>query len=116
MAGYVCIGALAAFGLLCAVWTLFGCLLTAGKGCAVVCFEPPGEEIFARFKLLRHFGLLRCPLLAVTDAQPGSGFQEIEICSPEALISRLTEERNRFHGTGTGDHTGRDQRRGISEL
>ena len=116
MAGYWIVGMLAAFGLLCALWAVLGCLATGGKGCAVVCLDPPGEEILARFILLKGLGLLDCPLLAVTGEAIPVHFDEIEICSPEDLLPRLTEERKRFDGTGNGDHTGRHQRRGISEL
>lgn len=116
MVGYMVLAVLAAFGLLSLSWVLLGCLLTDGKGCAVVCFGPPREEMFARFKLLKSLGLLGCPLLAVTEEQNVRQFGEIEICSPENLLSRLIEERNRFDGTGNGDHTGRHQRSGISEL
>ena len=116
MAGYWIVAVLAAFGLLCLLLVVFGCLTTGGRGCAVVCVDPPGEEIFARFILLKAFGLLDCPILAVTEETIPVHFDETEIYSPDQLFSRLTEERNRFDGTGNGDHTGRHQRRGISEL
>lgn len=116
MVGYVILGTLAAFGFLCALWALLGWLLPGGEGCVVVCYGPPGEEIFTRFKWLKSLGLLNCPLLMVAEEAESCHFDEIEICSPEQLLARLEQERNRFDGTGNGDHTGRHQRRGISEL
>ena len=115
MAGYWLFGILAALGLLSVLWALFGFLLPAGQGSAVVYFGEPKIEDLAVFKWLKSLGILRCPLIAITEAHCHH-LEDIEICSPEALIPRLMEERKRFDGTGDGDHTGRHQRRGISEL
>ena len=115
MAGYVLIGTLAAVGAFSLVWTALGWLLPAGQGCALVCFGPPDEGILSRFRWLRGAGLLRCPLLVVS-AQPAQAWDDTEICAGEQLLSRLEWERNRFNGTGNGDHSGHDQRRGVSEL
>ena len=114
MAWYILLGALAAFGLLSAVWTALGWLLPSGKGCALVCVGTPDPGVVSRYRWLRGMGFLSCPLLAVTELpeQP----EGIEICAGEELLSRLEMERNRFDGTGNGDRTGRHQRRGISEL
>ena len=114
MAGYLVLGVLAAFGLLCAAWAVFGWLLPGMKGCALVCMGAPGEEIVARYKLLRGMGLLDCPLLVVAEAESESA--DIEICSGEDLLSRLEWERKRFDGTGNGDHSGHHQHGGVSEL
>ena len=115
MAGYVALGALAAFGLLSLLWATFGWLLPGGKGCAVVCCGMPDEGILTRFKWLKSLGLLNCPLIIIAeDAQ--SVPPETEICSREELLLRLEWERKRFDRTGNGDHTRRHQRRGISEL
>lgn len=115
MAGYVIVGTLAAMGLFCLVWAMICWLLPGGEGCAVVCYGPPRMEIFAVFKWLKGLGILNCPLIAVTEERY-CHIDETESCSPEALLPRLIEERNRLDGTGNGDHTGRGQRRGISEL
>ena len=113
MAGYVILGTLAAFGLLSVIWACLGWLLPSGKGCVLVCLGEPDVGIVSRWKWLRGLGLLRCPLVAVNaDAE----YEEIEICAGEELLARLEMERNQFHGTGNGDPSGRDQRRGISEL
>lgn len=115
MLGYFVIGMLAAFGALSAFWALLGWLLPGGKGSALVCYGMPDEEILTRSKWLRGAGLLNVPLLIVAE-ETGSSYPGTEICSGEELLSRLEWERNRFNGTGNGDHTGRHQRRGISEL
>ena len=115
MAGYVIVGTLAAFGLVAILWALLGALLSGGEGCAVVYCGDPRPEIFAVFKLLKGLGVLRCPLITVTK-EKYCHFDGTERCSPEQLVQRLIEERKRFDGTGNGDHTGRHQRRGISEL
>ena len=112
MAGYVIMGALAAFGLLSAGWACLGWLLPSGQGCALVCYGMADEGILSRWKWLQSLGLLRCPLICVTDEQ----CHEIENCAGEELLFRLEMERNRFHGTGNGDPAGRHQRRDISEL
>jgi hypothetical protein len=60
---------------------------------------------------------LRCPLLIVhchgTVCPPGT---DAEIVGPEELLPRLEQERYGIDGTGNGDPSGRDQRRGVSEL
>lgn len=114
MAGYVILGTLAAFGALSALWTVFGWLLPGVKGCALVCWGYPEEAVIARVKWLKGLGLLSCPLLIV--AEEGEDCPDGEICSGENLLSRLEMERNRFDGTGNGDHTGNHQRGGVPEL
>ena len=111
MAGTVIVAALAAFGLLSMVWALLGWWLPAGKGCALVCLGAPDLGIVSRWKWLQSLGLLRCPLIAVTD----EAAEDIEICAGENLLARLEMERNQV-GTGNGNPSGRHQRRGISEL
>jgi len=107
-------GTLAAFGALSILWTVLGWLLPAGQGCVLVCYGTPDEGILSRWKWLKGLGLLRCPLVAVTEeACPDT---ETEGCSPEALLSRLEMERKRFNGTGNGDSSGHHRCRGISEL
>ena len=114
MAGYVILGALAAFGAYCAVWSLFGWLLPGLKGCALVCWDTPDEGILAKYKWLKGLGLLSCPLLII--AETGESGTDMEICSGEALLSRLEMERKRFDGPGNGDHSGHRQRGGVPEL
>ena len=112
MAVYVLFVVLAAFGLLSILWAALGWLLPSGQGCAIVCVGAPDTGILSRWRWLQSIGLLRCPLIAVSEET----MDDIEICAGEDLLSRLEMERNRFHGTGNGDPAGRHQRRGISEL
>ena len=114
MVGCVILGMLAAFGLLCALWAAFGWLLPGFRGCVLVCFGQPEAEIFTKYKCLRGLGLLDCPFLVVCDGMTED--PELENCTGEALLSRLEMERNRFDGTGNGDHSGRHRRRDFSEL
>ena len=114
MGGYVILGMLAAFGLLCGLWAAFGWLLPGMRGCTLVSMGVPSEECLKRIRWLNGMGLLNCPLIVVSDEDAGNA--DMEICSGNALISRLEWERKRFDGTGNGDHSGRDQRGGLSEL
>ena len=117
MAGFILLGALAAFGLLSVLWACLGWLLPGGRGCVMVCLGMPDEGIVSRYKWLRGLGLFACPLLIVAeDAGAWQQIDGIELCEPEALLSRLELERKQIDGTGNGDPPGRDQRRGISEL
>lgn len=115
MAGYILIGTLAAFGAFSAFWALFGWLLPGGKGCALVCFGVPDDGILSRYRWLKGLGLMHCPLLIVAE-EDGFSCRDTEICSGENLLSRLERERLESNGTGNGDHSGRHQRRGVSEL
>ena len=112
---YCLLGALAAFGALCVLWACLGWLLPGGKGCALVCWGAPEEEIYIRYKWLKGAGWLDVPLLIITEAQ-GLVYPDAEICSGEELLSRLEWERNRYHGTGNGNSSGCGQRRDFSEL
>ena len=114
MGGFMILGVLAAFGLFCALWAVFGWLLPGLRGCALVFVGVPGEMMLKKYRLLRDMGLLECPLLAVAERETER--TDIEICCREALLSRLEMERNRFDGTGDGDHSGNHQRGGVPEL
>ena len=111
MAGYVILGALAAYGALCALWAVFGWLLPGLEGCALVCRGQPEPEQLARYRWLKGLGLLGCPLLVV--AEGGQTLPDVEICAGEDLLSRLEMERKRFDGTGNGDHSGHHQCGGV---
>ena len=92
MAGYICIGALAAFGLLSMLWCLFGWILPSGKEGVLICM---GDAVFVhRFLWLRSLGLLRCPLrIPEGDFSPKqrAELQErgVEICSREQMLSEI---------------------------
>ena len=115
MLWYAAVGMLAAFGAFCALWTIWGWMLPKGKGWVILCLEEPEGKIPAGVKWLRDLGFQKTPVIVVTE-KPGGASPGVENCSWDELISWLEWERNRFDGTGNGDHTGRHQRRGISEL
>lgn len=106
MAGCILLGVLASFGLLCMVWTMFGWLLSCGKGGALVCLCRPELtelSLIQRYHFLRGAGLLRCPMLLVDSSLPPREqaflcrkYPGIEFCSREALSSRLEVERDRL--------------------
>ncbi len=126
MAWQVGICTLAAFGLLCGLWALFGWLLPGSREGLVLCYGTSGlteSGFLRRYLLLRDLGLLGCPLLIVDQGLTGTERRwlehrccGIELCEPEALSARLELERKRIAGDGIGDPPGRDQRRGVSEL
>lgn len=115
MGWYVLLGTLAAYGALSGLWALLGWLLPGVKGCALVYMGQPHEGIRCRYRWLRGLGLIDCPLIAVTERTEAAE-TEAEVCSREKLLSRLEWEAQRFGRTGNGDHSGRGQRRGLSEL
>ena len=115
MAGMVLLGALAAFGFLCAVWLLLGTRMPGDReGVMIYCWRTgaAGRGFAVRWRIQWELGLLRGKL-AVVDlglTEEDRGFlarwgRNVEIWETEIE-----------DGTGTGDHSGRDQRRGISEL
>lgn len=95
MAGYVIVGALAAVGAMSILWVFFGWLLPGMTGGVLVYLRRPCEGSLRRYRWLRELGLVRCPLLIVTEEefepQPmGCG---IESCSLSELTDRLKQER-----------------------
>ena len=64
MLWYCIIGALAAVGLLCVLWVLFGCLLPGEDRFQLVVLCDAAEEEMALRRLLwlRQMGMLRCGL------------------------------------------------------
>jgi len=65
MMWYVLLGMLAAFGLICLLWTVFGLLLPGSRRCTLVLLCDPKEEaaLLRRLLWLREMGLLRCGIL-----------------------------------------------------
>lgn len=121
MAFFIIVGTLAAFGLFSAFWCLFGWLLPKTGG-ILLCPEGTDAAALARRYLwLRGLGLISCPLVvadgALTEVERTWLFSHgIEVCARDALASRLGIGEKNTDGTGTGDPSGRDQRRGVSEL
>lgn len=116
MVWYFLLATLAAIGLLSILWVFLGWLLPAGKGCALVCVGQPDIGVLSRWKWLQGMGLLKCPLIAVTETEALYVDSEIEQISREALLARLETERDQFDRTGNGDPPGHHRCRGISEL
>ena len=124
MAMYIVLGMLAAYGLLCALWAVFGLCFSGARGWAAVCFCAPGQEAaLRRCCRLRDWGLLRGCVLAVHKGLTqerlqllSREFRDVEFCTLEALPARLELELEYFAGTGIGDHSGHHRGRGISEL
>ncbi len=97
MLGLVILCVFAAFGVLCVLWVLLGCLLPRYCGTAMVCAchgEDP-DGLIRRHRWLRDLGLIHCPLILVdcgmTEQQKHllEGRHGIEICTPEELSQRV---------------------------
>ena len=113
MAEMVILGALAAFGALCAVWLLVSTRLPGdGEGIMIYCWRSSaaGRGFALRWRLQWDLGLVRGKLAAV----------DLGMTEEDKLFlarwGRNVEIWEREDGTGTGDPSGRHRRRGISEL
>ena len=126
MVWILCVAVMAVFGFLCMLWALLGWRIPGSREGILVCFATPGfpeQGFLRRYLFLRDLGLLECPLVVIDRglseperrklAQTRCG---IELCGLGELSERLELERNRIDGTGNGNHSGRDQRRGLSKL
>ena len=97
MAGYVLVGTLAAFGLICAAWILWGwCMDSTGEGIAVLTGPLTGARLDTarRWIWLREMGLITTPMLAVRETLTGYETEWLqchgfEICSREGITCRL---------------------------
>lgn len=116
MAGCFVLVLFAAMGIMSLLWVLLGWLLPSGQGVVMVCLELPDPGVLSRYRWLRGLGLLQCPLVAVTGGGSPVVPEDVEICSREELQDRLEREKERTYGTGTGNPSGRSQRRDLSEL
>ena len=92
MAGYICIGALAAFGLTCALWILWGIMYHRREE-GILLYTGQDVLTAARHYLwLREMGLVYCPLLVLAEETQDSRWltdQGIEIVCPGELTRRL---------------------------
>lgn len=116
MWGFCLIGALAAFGTVCALWTLFGLGLPRDEG-KLYYAGPEPVEFARRYLWLKQMGLLRCPLTVI---DPGK--QALEWLRDRGVEGWDREEHTReqmgekdFDGR-TGDFAGNHRSGGISEL
>lgn len=125
MGWMIVFGMMAAFGAACILWVLFCWLLPAAEDGILLCSASAGlpESLcIRRYVYLKELGLLECTVLVVdlglseTERKWLQQSCGIEIVDPGDLHGRLELERNRIDRTGNGDHSGRDQRRGVSEL
>lgn len=124
MAALIVLSVLGAFGLLCAVWVLFGFLLPGQRGAAAVllCHGAAKEEaVLRRYLWLYNVGLVRCPLLLVDCGLSQQERTRLEkapftLCTPEELQDKLEQERKHLGTTGTRDLTGHCECRDLSEL
>ena len=99
VAGYIVLGMLAAFGLVSALWTLYGFLLPAERGGGLYAPARPGvtEDSFARRYLwLRELGLLREELtmvdFGISDAERDwLAERGVTVCTSEKLVERMGE-------------------------
>ena len=109
MTALIVLTVLGAFGLLCALWILFGFLLPGQRGAAVVflCHGEAGEEaVLRRYLWLYNSGLVRCPLLLVDCGLSRKERTRLEhspiiLCTPEELQDKLEQERMHLGRTGT---------------
>lgn len=102
MLGYICLGTLAAFGLLSGLWALFGWLLPGSRGSALLFLCRPGKDVswvLARYRWLRDLGLIRGPLLIIGSSlspqeqeRIRQRHRDVEFWNPEELSSRLEQE------------------------
>ena len=97
MGAYICVGMLAAFGLWCALWTVFGWLGLKEPGMVCVCRPGPHlSAVIRRWNRLRSWNLLSGRLLVMdeglTEQQKMDILRqgrEIEFCRPEDLPALL---------------------------
>ena len=120
---HVLLGFLAAFGALCALWTLFGLLLPGRVRCQTAVRCPKGMEIavIRRFCCLRELGLTRADLTVLDSGLNRrqqhyiqARYPYIQFCTRQAWLDRQGKERASI--AGTGDFAGHHRGGGISEL
>ena len=119
MAGLVCIGTLAAFGLLCVLWLIYGLCCGKPEGSVLIC--SGGEQgLIRRCLWLREMGLLSCPMVLINPELDEMDVlwlksKGIEIWSafPLGKADNIGEKK---YGAGTGDPSGCHQCGGVSEL
>ncbi len=118
---YVVFGFLAAFGLLCALWVLFGLILPATVQCdaAVVCQRGREIAVIRRFCRLRELGLTKANLTVLDSSLNAHQRRAIRKRYPyiHFCTAKCWQEREcTYFGTGNADPAGNHCRSGLSEL
>ena len=103
---YFLIGALAAFGFLCALWAIVGSWLGKKARFVALCFCKTSHTAFcaaARWRWLCGMGLARGSLLVIdcglSEAEQQalqSVCKDVVLCLPSDLTAKLELERNDF--------------------
>ena len=109
MAAMIILTVLGAFGLLCALWVVFGFLLPDGRGAATVllCRGEAGEDaVLQRYLWLYNTGLIRSPLLIVDCGLSSKDRKRLQrhpiiLCTVQELHEKLEQERAHLGRTGT---------------
>ncbi len=120
---YILLGFFAAFGLLSALWTIFGLLLPGSTRCSAAVLCPKGREIavIRRFCRLRELGLTRADL-TVLDTHLNKKQQRcIQTKYPYITFSTRRDYLAGQGGEpsiepGTGDFAGHHCCGGVPEL
>ena len=113
MAGNVILGALAAFGALCALWLTAGAGLPGEGAGVMVCIWRGGPEdrgLVIRWRLQWELGLLRGRLAVVCRGLTAEDRRFL------ARWGRNVEIWETDDGEGIGDYPGRHRRCDLSEL
>lgn len=110
MAALIVMAVLAAFGLLCILWTVVGYFLPRVKGVMVCTCSKEGsaESALRQYLWLRGLGLVRCGLILVDCGMTAAERRKlpqygpgITVCAPEELPETLKKEGLQLGGTGT---------------
>ncbi len=93
MAGYVILGVFAAFGVLCALWALWGLILPGARGGVLLCLcrDRQEEAVLRRYFWLRDLGLLRCCLVLVDSELPPQRQQQICSRCPQVYFYTFSQ-------------------------
>lgn len=105
MVYHIVFGALAAYGMLCFLWTWLGCFFSRAEGGCVVCMCPSGVRqvlFLRRIMLLRQLGLMKTPVYIlgqsmdqeVADLMKNEDF--VFVTSVDSLTQMLELERKNF--------------------
>lgn len=115
MAGMILLGALAAFGTLCALWLVLGTMLPGDRaGLMIYCWRSSaaGRGFVLRWRAQWELGLLR-GRLAVIDQ--GLTKEDRLFLARWGRNVEIWETETEY-GKRIGNHPGRHRRGGISEL